>query len=94
MQPLATMIIPILQSSLVVMTKQGPWSLYTVGVDKPGPGEVLIRIESAALNPVDWKAQATGLFITEYPAILGTDAAGTVVALGEGVTSLAVGDRV
>ncbi|KAH8074799.1 GroES-like protein [Cristinia sonorae] len=83
-----------LQKSLAVLEKQGPWGLIDVDIDKPGPGEVLIRVESTALNPVDWKVQVYGVFVNEYPAILGTDSAGVVVEVGEGVTNLAVGDRV
>lgn len=63
----------------------------------PGPGEVLIRIRAAGVNPVDWKIGEGGLarlFPCAFPLILGWDAAGTVAALGEGVTGFALGDRV
>ncbi|KAH8091371.1 GroES-like protein [Cristinia sonorae] len=83
------------QKALAILEKNGPWGLINVHVDKPGPGEVLIRAEATALNPVDWKVQASGApFVTDYPAIMGTDSAGTVVEIGEGVTRLRVGDRV
>lgn len=63
-----------------------------------GPGEVAIKITATAINPVDWKlrdiAAARGRLIKEYPAVLGSDAAGTIAALGSDVTGLAVGDRV
>lgn len=47
------------------------------------------------MNPADWKLQATeyASVLKEYPAILGADAAGVVVAVGEGVTNFAVGER-
>lgn len=45
-------------------------------VPSPGPGEVLIRNHAVAVNPADWKRQATGMLITSYPLILG---AGTVI---------------
>lgn len=63
----------------------------------PGPGEVLIKIEASAVNPFDlilrqgYMAQFIPL---PLPAVLGGDAAGTISALGEGVTGFAVGDRV
>jgi NADPH:quinone reductase-like Zn-dependent oxidoreductase len=63
----------------------------------PGPGEVKVRVAAAGLNPIDWK-QRSGLFHKymplQLPTILGRDASGEVVALGEGVTSPAVGTRV
>jgi len=77
-----------------VLEKQGAWGLISVDVDKPGSGEVLVRVEASALNPVDWKIRDSGRFATEYPAILGSDPAGVVVEVGEGVTNLAVGDKV
>ena len=57
-------------------------------------GEILVKVEATALNPLDWKIQAYGLIVEKYPAILGFDGAGTVVEVGEDVTSFAVGDRV
>ena len=54
-----------------------------------------MKIHSTALNPVDWKAAKYPLpFLSEFPAVLGTDSAGTVSAVGEGVTSFKVGDKV
>lgn len=60
-------------------------------------GEVLIEISHAGVNPVDWKIREgmlEGMFPHEFPIILGWDAAGTVAALGSGVSDFAVGDRV
>lgn len=61
---------------------------------KPNAGEILVKVHAAALNPVDWKAPKYNVFIDKYPAVLGADAAGEVVQLGEGVNNFAVGDRV
>lgn len=90
------MSIPTTQQGLAILTKQGAWGLVPVDVDQPGPGEILVRVESTALNPIDWKVQASGYssLISEYPAILGSDSAGVIVAVGEGVTTFAVGDKV
>ncbi|MFT4234857.1 MAG: NADP-dependent oxidoreductase [Microbacterium sp.] len=64
----------------------------------PRPGEVLVRVRAAGLNPVDWKlaispgaAEAFGLTL---PTGLGNDLAGVVEAIGPDVTGFAVGDRV
>jgi threonine dehydrogenase-like Zn-dependent dehydrogenase len=46
------------------------------------------------VNPVDWKMRDHDAFITKYPAILGSDAAGMIVAVGSNVTRFSVGDRV
>ena len=64
---------------------------------KPGPGEVLVRVQAASLNPIDWKLRsgaAKAIFPLTFPAILGRDVAGTVRELGPGVTGFAIGDRV
>jgi NADPH:quinone reductase-like Zn-dependent oxidoreductase len=64
---------------------------------KPGPGEVLVRVHAAGINPVDWKMRsgaAKERFPLEFPAILGRDLAGIVVSFGEGVSSFQPGDRV
>ena len=64
---------------------------------KPGAGEVLVRVQAASLNPIDWKLRsgaAKAIFPLSFPAVLGRDVAGTVRELGEGVENFAVGDRV
>ncbi|KZT00562.1 GroES-like protein [Laetiporus sulphureus 93-53] len=82
------------QKALLLASKQGPFAVGTVPIPKPGRGEILVRIQATALNPVDWKIQAYGIFIDKFPAVLGTDIAGTVEELGEGVTGFVNGDRV
>ncbi|OCH85560.1 GroES-like protein [Obba rivulosa] len=85
---------PAQQKALLLPKKQGDWVVGTTEVPKPGPGQLLVKIEATALNPVDWKIQVYGLFIENFPAILGSDAAGTVEEVGEGVTGFAPGDKV
>jgi NADPH:quinone reductase len=64
----------------------------------PGYGEVLIRVDVAGVNPMDHvlrSALIPGLDSGRpFPRVLGMEAAGTVLALGEGVDGLAVGDPV
>jgi len=88
------MSLPTTQKALYVESKQGKWVVADAEVWTPGEGEILVKIESTALNPVDWKIQSTGYFVNDYPAILGSDSAGVVAAVGQGVTNFAVGDRV
>ncbi|MEM1041895.1 MAG: medium chain dehydrogenase/reductase family protein [Bacteroidota bacterium] len=61
----------------------------------PGPGEVLVRIEAGGINFADILARQ-GLYpdAPPLPAVVGYEVAGTVEALGEGVTSVAEGDEV
>ncbi len=68
------------------------WEEYVPG--QPGPGEALIRHEAVGLNFID-VYHRTGLYpLPSLPAIPGMEGAGIVEAIGEGVTEVAVGDRV
>ena len=88
------MSVPTHQKALFLEAKQGQWVVRTTETRKPGPGEIVVKLEAVALGGVEWKIQAWGVLIEKYPALLGLDGAGTVAELGEGVTSFAVGDRV
>ncbi|MGD0395103.1 MAG: NADP-dependent oxidoreductase [Acidimicrobiales bacterium] len=67
--------------------------------DKPtaGPGEILIKVQAAGMNPID-RAIASGAFSEVYPAtfplILGVDVAGVVEVVGDGPGPYSIGDRV
>ena len=73
----------------------GPEVLEYVDVEvgPPGPGEAQVRHHAVGLNFIDIYFR-TGLYPTALPSGLGTEGAGVVTALGEGVTHLKVGDRV
>ena len=61
----------------------------------PGPGEVLVQIAATSVNPADHKLRQAGPPIApELPAVLGCDAAGRVLAVGDGVAGFAPGDEV
>ena len=63
----------------------------------PAAGEVRVDVAFASVNPVDWKLLVGGerkLFDVEFPFHAGCDGAGTIAAVGAGVTDFAVGDRV
>jgi NADPH:quinone reductase-like Zn-dependent oxidoreductase len=77
----------------------GPSKLKYQDFDDPvaGPGEVLVRVASSSVNPIDWKLRGGALreyMPLQFPVVLGRDISGTVRALGEGVTGFAPGDRV
>ncbi len=62
---------------------------------QPGPGEVLVKLEAAALNRLDlWVRNGWPGSKLEYPHIPGADGAGKITALGEGVNDWSPGDRV
>lgn len=61
------------------------------------PGTLLIRVVAAGINPFDWKlidGIMDGHMQHQFPLIMGNDAAGTVEAVGEGVTRFKAGDNV
>jgi NADPH:quinone reductase-like Zn-dependent oxidoreductase len=63
----------------------------------PGKGQLLVRVRAAAANPMDWKIRNGAVKIMtgrRFPRGLGHDFAGTVVAVGEGVTRFKTGDEV
>ena len=62
-------------------------------VPVPGPGEALVRVAVSGLNFIDVYYR-TGIYKTEFPFTNGLEGAGTVIAVGEGVSEVAVGDRV
>ena len=65
-----------------------------VDVPAPGPGEAVMRQTAAGLNFIDVYFR-TGLYkVPSLPAIVGNEGAGVVEAVGDGVTEVAVGDRV
>lgn len=66
-----------------------------VEVAAPGEGEVRIRMIGAGLNPVDYKIRSgRSRFTVTLPTVAGREFAGEVESVGEGVTGIAIGDRV
>ncbi len=61
------------------------------------PGEVLVQVSATSVNPIDWKLRSgslSAMLPLDFPAVLGRDVAGVVLAKGPGVTALQTGDRV
>ncbi|GAA1950385.1 NADP-dependent oxidoreductase [Kitasatospora viridis] len=72
-------------------------SLTELTAPQPGPGQVQLKVRAAGVNPLDWKLRAgylTGFMPLELPHVPGLEAAGTVTAVGPGVTRWSVGDEV
>ena len=85
---------PSTQKALVIDKKQGSFQLADIATSEPSYGEILVKVQAAALNPVDWKIRKYGVVIDEYPAVVGSDIAGDVEDVGPGVTGFVKGDRV
>jgi L-iditol 2-dehydrogenase len=80
-----------------VMTDITQMKLESSPIPKPGPGEVLVKTEYVGICGSDLHYFETGRiadFIVECPFVLGHEASGEVVELGQGVTNLKIGDRV
>jgi len=86
-----------MMSKAIVMHRTGGVDVFSweeLDPGKPGDGEVRIDHEAIGLNFID-VYHRTGLYpLPELPAIPGMEGAGTVVEVGDGVSELAVGDRV
>jgi NADPH:quinone reductase-like Zn-dependent oxidoreductase len=64
---------------------------------EPGPGDLLLEIHAASVNPVDFKIRSGGLKVLvkdRFPLVLGSDLSGVVARVGPGVTRFAPGDEV
>jgi NADPH:quinone reductase-like Zn-dependent oxidoreductase len=69
--------------------ESGVLSVATLPVPRPGAGEVLVKVRAAGVNPVDWKVASRR--VGQVP---GTDVAGVIDTLGEGVAGWKIGDQV
>ena len=82
--------------ALIVDSANGPLRLASIQRPVPGAGEVLVRIKASGVNPLDGKIRSGQAAHARQPlpAVLGIDLAGTVAALGEGVSGWLPGDEV
>jgi len=63
----------------------------------PVPGDVLVRVAAASVNPIDYKRRAgltKDFYPMHFPSLIGVDVAGTVAVMGAGVEGFSVGDPV
>jgi S-(hydroxymethyl)mycothiol dehydrogenase len=78
---------------VLARSKGAPVSVETIVVPEPGPGEALVDVQACGVCHTDLHYREGGIN-DEFPFLLGHEAAGTVAAVGEGVTNVAVGDFV
>ncbi|SFD24136.1 NADP-dependent oxidoreductase [Streptomyces aidingensis] len=86
-------------NAMALQTYGGPEALGPVELPEPkvAPGEVLIRVKAAGVNPVDWKLAAGNLdplMVTHFPLVPGWDVAGVVERVGLDVPEFRAGDEV
>ena len=82
---------------LTAYGKKAEFELADIAKPEPGAGHVLIKIAATSVNTVDTMIRNMGKELPlspETPVVLGMDFAGTVEAVGEGVTAIAKGDEV
>jgi NADPH2:quinone reductase len=81
--------------SIQVNVPGGPENLQLVDIPtpRPGPGQALVRLAASGVNFIDIYFR-TGLYKADLPIAIGSEGAGTVEGVGEGVTEVAPGDRV
>ena len=85
--------------AMIIERTGGPEVFQYAEIDtpEPGPGEVVVQVAYAGVNPADWKNREGHLAQFRpyvFPYIIGFDAAGRISAVGEGVEGFAAGDRV
>ncbi|KAM0299477.1 hypothetical protein HYE67_007671 [Fusarium culmorum] len=73
-----------------------PLELKSAPYPEPEDDQVIVKNHAVTLNPVDGAQQKLGTYFPwlKFPAILGSDVSGQVVALGSGITKFKIGDRV
>ncbi|GAB3244721.1 zinc-dependent alcohol dehydrogenase family protein [Chitinimonas naiadis] len=84
--------------AMLALEQGGPdvLTLSELPIPVPGPGQLRVRVMATGINPIDIKVRKVRLPMTptHFPALLQTDFAGTVDALGAGVADFLVGDEV
>src|SRR5579871_6346411 len=85
--------------AIVVHEYGGPEVLKFEDYPDPvaGPGDVLVKVVAASVNPIDYKRRAgltKDFYPIQFPGLIGVDMAGTVLKIGPGVEGFSVGDRV
>ncbi|KAJ7060968.1 GroES-like protein [Mycena amicta] len=82
------------QSAVVIESPKAPFTIQSVPIPKAAAGQVLVKVVSAGLNPMDPMRRMMDFLIDSYPAILGSDIAGVIEEVGERVEGWKKGDEV
>lgn len=83
------------QNQAAWLVKAGsPLEVGDAPLPTAGPGELVVKNAAIAINPLDCHMQDSGVFVQQWPAILGCDVAGEVHEVGKDVARFKAGDRV
>jgi NADPH:quinone reductase-like Zn-dependent oxidoreductase len=74
--------------------QQRPLVVSNAPYTTPPRNHVVIKALDVAVNPIDWILQDDDLFHLTYPTVLGSDVAGEVAEVGDGVQDFRIGERV
>ena len=83
--------------ALAIRRYKAPMEIMELPRPEPGPGDLLVRVRAASVNPLDYKIRSGGVKVLipySFPLILGNDLAGQVEAVGPGVSKFKVGDAI
>ena len=86
-----------MMKALAIRRYKAPMEMMELPRPEPGPGDLLVRVRAASVNPLDYKIRdgvVKVLIPFSFPLVLGTDLAGDVEAVGPGVTRFKVGDAI
>ena len=81
-------------AQLQCMQQGGPFKIVHVPKPTLAPDQVLIRQRVIAFNLVDTKQRDLGIFVPQWPRVLGIEGAGIIEAIGSAVRDLQLGDEV
>lgn len=85
---------PASHSAAILSAPKSQLEIGTRATPHISSDEVLIKVTASAINPIDWKLRDEFGDILTYPTVLGSDAAGVIVSVGDSITDFAAGDRV
>ena len=82
--------------AMIITANGGPevFALRDVPVPTIGMGQLLVKVQAVAVNPIDYKLRKTGVFGFGPESILGFDVSGVIEQMGPDVTGFGVGDAV
>ena len=71
-----------------------PLQVEAAPLPSAGPGEIVVKNAAVAINPLDCHMQDAGVFVQQWPTVIGCDIAGEVYEVGSHVDRFRKGDRV